>query len=128
MPPGDLGIDDAEQRAIGDLADRGEVSHRVEGQAVGHEGEGGEGGHADQPQHGAVLVALGHGIGAEDAAGAAAVFHHHILAQCRGKAFRDQPAEQIHRAAGREGHHEAHRAAAGDGLGMGRQGEQGGGG
>ncbi len=61
---------------------------------------GGDGAHEDGV---AVGLGLGHGRRAEIAAGAAAIVHHHRLAELLAHALGDEAADQIGGAAGGEG-------------------------
>jgi len=58
------------------------------------------------------------------AARAAAVLGHDRLAELRGEPLRDQPAEDVGRAAGREGQDEAHRPRRIGVLGLNRRHEE----
>jgi hypothetical protein len=63
-----------------------------------------------EQQHVAVGRRLGERVGRHHAAGTRLVLDHHRLAEICCQFFREQPRHQIDGAAGRERHHQAHRA------------------
>ena len=67
------------------------------------------GGDRTHQQGVAIGRGFGHQFGANHAATAAAVVHHHLLAQQLGQFVGEQPRHGIGAAAGREWHHEADR-------------------
>ena len=91
--PGSLGVDDQQDGADRDAGDGRQVAERVDGHLraveplVGHQHVGG-----GEEQGVAVLLRLRHGGGAEVAAGAGPVLHHHRLAEDGREALGDHAA------------------------------------
>ncbi len=90
-----------QQRRAGNEGNRREISDRVERHGLPDRRVDGEC-RRHQEQSVAIRRRLGHGGGADQGAGPAAVFHHDRLPPRLGKLLADGAADQIVRAAGRE--------------------------
>ena len=87
---------------------RREILQRVVRQLRIEDGIDGDA-HAGDKERVAVRPRLGDDVGADRAAGPAAVVHHDRLPEGVRQPRRDRARHQVHRAAGRERHHYAHR-------------------
>ena len=97
------------KRASGHVGNRAQVSDRVVGDVGVQIGRNGDGRIGRKQQGVAVGDSLGNKVGANGAAGAGFVFHHHRLFPQRAQLLRQHPAINVGRAAGREGDDDLHR-------------------